>query len=73
MDEVAHFPLTEKKDTDIAMIQEKRRVLLTDGWVASRKENMPLATIRTPLQVEDDLFASYHKGHRRYLKKARKI
>jgi hypothetical protein len=42
------------------------------GLQPSRKEHMPLATIRTPLMSRDDLYESFHKEHRRYIRKAMK-
>ncbi len=77
VDEIARFDVANKKHIDVASVQDARSSVLADafadGWCVSWKENMPLATITTPLCDEDTLLASYHKDHRRYLKKARKL
>lgn len=71
--EITSFDLVDKRSIDPMVIWEERNnaIVALDHWKMSRKENMPLATIVTPLVEEQELYDSYHKEHRRMIRKAR--
>lgn len=65
----------KKRDSydELARLRSESDVIWSDGgFCPSRKENMPLATVVTPIGDADALMALMHKDHRRSLRKAQK-
>lgn len=50
--------------------EEKEHELREYKLLSGFRENMSLSTVHTPLNTPEELLASFHKGHRRDIKKA---